>query len=199
MAVGFKPLLVAEVHMLPCRAGYALGSRTTPVNEERLQARIKIWVLATCLTCHLPLQPGWSQRWASASLLPEGLRVPPATTPGASSPGQTLLPATSVSQSCPRWGPEGRAGVVGAGEDQTCGTGRQQWPAGRRWSGPGTRREQKPVSALAVPGPSPSCLGDQGMPSCNATNCEAFKTPWIVTAVSPRWVCWQTGNHWLVW
>lgn len=157
------------MRVLPCRVGHTLGRRTISVNEEReqLAGQNKYWSAG-----QLPCLPSSPAAWLVPAL---GQCLLPATTPGARRPGQALLPTTSLSQvgSCMK----GRDG-----EEQACSTGRQWVTGGRRWRHPGTHSEQKPVSALAVPGPLPSCLWAQGPPwdqrarlqppSCNAINSE---------------------------
>lgn len=121
IAVDFKTLLVVEVHVHTGSVGHTLGRKTTSVNKEREQAAGQNKYLSAGHLPHLSSPP-------AARLVPAlGQCLPPATTPGASSPEQSLLPTTSLSQSLPSlWSCGVRAGVVGVGGEQTCSVGRQR-------------------------------------------------------------------------
>lgn len=84
------------------------------------------------------------------------LLPPPTTTLGASSVGQVLPPAVGRAQvSLP-----GVPGGADGGE-----------PAGCRWGRPGAGSEQKPVSALAVPGLAQLPLSTS--PACSSQGCSS--------------------------
>ena len=65
IAVDFKPLLVVEVHVLPCRVGHTLGRSTTSVNEEREQTAGQNKHLSAG---HLPHLPSSRAAWLVPAL-----------------------------------------------------------------------------------------------------------------------------------
>lgn len=99
--------------MLSCGRGCTLGRRTTSANEESEQAAGQDKYLSAGHLPHLWSAPA---AWAgpSTGTLPQGLQAPPDSTSGASSAGQTLLPAVCLSQRSSSTGSRGKGRAGGS-------------------------------------------------------------------------------------